>query len=209
MKEIFSLYTFRKVGIAFIVFILPCCNNTNHQSWDQVSIDPEIATNPVYVALDKQPEIFSAGENSDTLHKRSSDVINTTEENINPADSFYAKYNNCRANLIHDTLDIAIGIGSLFGGNGFSISYCNGKFITEPFSWTDIAYAGTPVPTYKIKYQRLILNKISYRIADSLYGYIDCKIIETIANRRITHLAKGYFRSRIEKADDVQEFLKQ
>jgi hypothetical protein len=99
-----------------------------------------------------------------------------------------------------DTLLINIGIGNGFGGHGFIISYKSKKFYTEPYFSTDVIYSDKVEPTYKIVYQKLILDKASYSSGDSLYGHIDFKSIETDKEKNTTeHFGKGYFRTKVTK----------
>src|SRR3982751_3950879 len=101
MKQIsFSLISTGNVGwFTFVLIILFSCNNNNQNDrWQEVLIDAGIKQNNIYQELDKQSEIFSAFEINDSLMKRTSDVAYITGGKINSSDSFYAKYNNCRAN---------------------------------------------------------------------------------------------------------------
>lgn len=187
--------------LSLVLFFTTNCKNKiagNH--WEDIITDPKISKNIIYSQLDKQPEIFSVGEEQDSLAKRTSDVAYFWGEKINQADTNYSKIYNCRAYLFHDTLSINIGFGHLFGGWGFIISCHNRKFDIRPYFVTDIVYPDAPKPSFKVVYQRLTLNKLSYKLGDSLYGKVDFKIIEATRNQNpVQHLAKGYFRTKTKK----------
>ena len=133
--------------------------------------------------------------------KRTSDVAYFGGHKLNLEDDKYSKLNNCRAYFFHsDTLSINIGIGNGFGGQGFIISYKNKNFYTHPYFWTDVIIEGEVEPKYEIVYQKLTLDKPTYSLGDSLYGYIDFKSVETDNYMNtIKHFGKGYFRTKITK----------
>jgi hypothetical protein len=175
------------------------CNSI--ERWDVVVIDPELSRVSVYKELDKQGEIFSALEKRDTSIRRSSEVAYYPgQERL---DSQYAKFNNCRAfyfpKFHSDTLLINIGIGTGFGGKGFMINYCNGKFYTKPYVSTDVVYEQMIEPVFRVVYQKLTLDKSSYKVGDSLFGRIDFKSIEIDGLKTKEHLGKGYFRTKVTK----------
>jgi len=190
--------------IAAMVFIMlyetSCHSRVQQNRWNEAVIDRKLSENMIFFQLDKQTEIFSFGEKQDSLIKRTSDVAYLTGEKINLPGSSYSKYNNCRANLVHDTLRISIGIADGFVGWGFVIEYYDKNFCTEPYHWTDADDPYAPKPTYRIVSQNLTLNKAVYKIGDSLYGQVSFKTIETNRDiNAIEHLAKGSFRTKVER----------
>jgi len=189
--------------IAAMVFIMlyetSCHSRVQQNRWNEAVIDRKLSENMIFFQLDKQTEIFSFGEKQDSLIKRTSDVAYLTGEKINLPGSSYSKYNNCRANLVHDTLRISIGIADGFVGWGFVIEYYDKNFCTEPYHWTDADDPYAPKPTYRIVSQNLTLNKAVYKIGDSLYGQVSFKTIETNRDiNAIEHLGKGSFRTKVE-----------
>jgi len=190
--------------IAAMVFIMlyetSCHSRVQQNRWNEAVIDRKLSENMIFFQLDKQTEIFSFGEKQDSLIKRTSDVAYLTGEKINLPGSSYSKYNNCRANLVHDTLRISIGIADGFVGWGFVIEYYDKNFCTEPYHWTDADDPYAPKPTYRIVSQNLTLNKAVYKIGDSLYGQVSFKTIETNRDiNAIEHLGKGSFRTKVER----------
>lgn len=185
----------------FATICLTNCTKKQNSQWDTAEIDAAIIQDSIYKELDKQPELFSALEMQDSSMKRTSDVSYFSGHKLNLQDDKYAKFNNCRAYLFHsDTLLIIIGIGNGFGGHGFIISYKSEKFYAEPYLTTDVISPDEEKPTYKIVYQKLILDKASYSLGDSMYGHIDFKSIETDKENNTTeHFGKGYFRTKVTK----------
>lgn len=193
----------RLVIYFFTTVYLAGCANTTQQAdqWGTVETDTAIYQNPVYRELDKQPENFSAYENSDSLLKRTSDVAYLNEHELELQDYRFAKYNNCRAYFLKpDTLSINIGWGDLFGGRGFMIYLKDKKFYAKPYVATDVFDIRDIGPAYKVVYQKLILNRTNFAVGDSVYGYIDFKSVETdAASNTLAHYGKGYFRTKVKK----------
>ena len=187
----------------FYLSALLCLVNCTHQKhnapWATAVIKSDIIHNPVYKELDEQPELFSIFEMGDTLNKRTSDVAYFSNYKLNK-DGKFSKVNNCRAYmLLSGTLSIGIGIGNGFGGQGFIVKYKNRRFNTEPYYFTDLIIEGEVKPIYKIVYQKLLLDKPSYTMGDSLYGYTEFKSIETENQKHTSEqFGKGYFKSIIK-----------
>ena len=189
--------------ILFYISASLCLTNCTHKKyntqWSAAEIKADIIYNPVYKELVLQPELYSVFELEDSSSKRTSDVAYFRDYKVNQ-NGKYSKINNCRAYiLLSGTLSIDIGIGKGFGGQGFIVKYKNRRFNTEPYYFTDLIIEGEVKPTYEIVYQKLILDKPSYTMGDSLYGYIEFKSIETDNQKHTSeHFGKGYFRSIIK-----------
>ena len=205
MKTAFSILTVNRQIISFLLllFIVVCASSckskSQHKQWDNASIDPTITQSTSFKLLNQESEVFSGLEKEDTLAKRTSGVLYFTNGHINLSDSNSARLNNCRAYFFHgETLSINIGIGNGFGGWGFIINYRDKKFYAEPYYSTDVIIVGEPEPVYEILYQKLTLDKPSYKVGDSLFGKIDFKTIEIDQDKtKIEHSGKGYFRSKV------------
>jgi len=116
-------------------------------------------------------------------------------------DDKYSKLNNCRAQFNKSNiLIINIGISNGFSGWGFTISYRNKKFYTEPYSFTDMVIPDEVEPTYQIIFQKLTLDKANYKLGDSVYGRVEFKSIETDKeNKKIEHFGIGNFRTKVKR----------
>ena len=205
MKNAFSNLTVNRQIISLslflfiVVFASSCKSKSQQKQWDNASIDPTIIQSNSFKLLNRESEVFSALEKQDSLAKRTSGVFYFTKGHVNLSDSNSAKFNNCRAYFFHgDTLSINIGIGNGFGGWGFIINYKDKKFYAEPYYSTDVIMVGEPEPVYEILYQKLTLDKHSYKLGDSLFGNIDFKAIEIDQDKnKIEHSGKGYFRTKV------------
>jgi hypothetical protein len=186
--------------VLLLILVLSNCQNKKQSNdWDYDKIDSNIKKDVSYKRLDTQSEILSFFEKGDSTRKRTSGVSYFSAENINLKDTTYSTYYNCRAYFDKsDTLSINIGIQSGFGGYGFIIRYKHNKFNTKAYLWSDGDIGQKNKPIHKLVYQKLILDKISYTIGDSLFGEIDFKSFETDKEGRITqHYGKGNFRTKV------------
>ena len=181
--------------------LLFCSSKKVNNQWDIVEIDSTIPKNSIYRFLDTQQEIILGLVETDSLMKKSSDVMYNVSNQQNLEQEKHLNNNNCRAYFFNsDILSINIGISDGFCGEGFIINYKNKRFYTEPYYFTDVIFLNKVEPTYKIIYQNLILDKPIYSLGDSMYGYIDFKSIETKNGKKLTeHFGKGYFRTKVTK----------
>jgi hypothetical protein len=190
------------VLVLILAFMISCRENKQKQQWDTADIDTNLNKNPAFSQLDNQVEIFSAFMKHDTTSKRTSAVYYFTKGHVNLQDSNSARLNHCTANFSSndDKLSINIGIGNGFGAYGFIINYKNKKFYTKPYYTTDSELPDKTKPSFKVLYQKLILDKSSYKPGDSLYGKINFKTIEIDKNgNKIDHSGNGYFRTIVRK----------
>ena len=189
--------------IVYTTICLSNCTSKNDESqWDSVLIDSNIKKDIVYTQLDKQNEIFSELDNSNSVMKRTCAVEYLTDKKLNPGE-FKPTANICKAYYLNsDTLLIDIGISTLLGGRGFVVSYKNSQFYTRPYFLTDVIYPddgkGEVEPTYKIVYQKLVLDKLNYNVGDSLHGKVEFKSVEINEhNMKTEYYGKGYFRTKV------------
>ena len=150
----------------FILLIFSICSCNNSKNWDEVVIDKNISQDRVYKRLDTEQEIFSIFE-PDTFRKKSSDVEYLIGENM-PDE--YSKMYDCHAFFKLDTLWIRISSSTDgHSSHGFIIKYKENTFFTEPYYWQDAEIPDEYLPTYKLVYQKLVLDKSNYKTGDSLY----------------------------------------
>jgi hypothetical protein len=174
MKKIFFVLT----CILLTLLTIGCNNKTDTKQWDNAHLDPNLPKNLIYLELDKKDEIYSFYEKHDNS-RRTSNVSYLSYGIHEKRDTSFAKFNNCRAYYLgSDTLLINIGINGPFGGHGLIIKYINKRFNTEAYMHTDLIIEGETAPNQKIRYQKLSLNKIAYKIGDSLFGKIEFKSID-------------------------------
>jgi hypothetical protein len=152
--------------------------------------------------MDTKKELMTFPDQDSTL-KRSSMVSFLMGEKHNRQDSLNSSYNTCTAYFSTlDTLHIDIGLHDLLGGWGFNISYHNRRFYTEGYKYSDIVYQGKlDKPQHWVIHQELTLDRTSYKVGDSLYGYIDFKAMErNELGDTIVYNGKGKFRAKVIKS---------
>jgi hypothetical protein len=182
-------------NFAFGICLFSSCQSS---AQNRIFIQADIAKNRIYKKLDKQKDTREFGVDT-TLQPKTSDVKYLNNRNGSLKDTTSARIYNCRSSLKQDTLSINIGIGTGFVGWGFTIYSRKQFFNIEPYYWTDAVIVGAPKPTFKIITQSLILNKAQYMVGDSIWGNVKFKIMEKDGSQTITHIADGYFRSKVTK----------
>ena len=184
--------------VCFIFCLLSCSTKKKKIQENLLGFDSTIMRQAVYKKMDGEKELL-CDANRDSSPKRTSDVAYFAHGRFNYTDSNSARNNRCNVILHGDTLSIRFGCKGWPVSSGFVIHYQNNRFYTEPYYSTDEVFENEPKPVYDLVYQRLILDKRTYRKDDSLYGRIDFKSIEM--NRyigRIEHTGTGYFRTKVQ-----------
>ena len=192
-----------KIVISFVIVLFACEQKDKVvvktiSKWDYAKYDPKIPLNPIFKKLNQEKELYGLLDARDSILKRSSSVayFSKGEDTIN---NNYYRNNKCIARMTTDTLYVSIGMGSGFSGSGSQIKYFKKKFYVEPFRWTDASLGKEFESTYKLNKQELILDKVEYKIGDSIFGRIEFESIETDFNKKRTiKKGKGYFRGKIK-----------
>lgn len=178
--------------IFFVLILVNSCSTS--KKWESVKIDSELKFNPEFKKLDFQNELFDfdSWSKNDAIFKKSSDIHYTIEyPEFNEAVEAKTK---CRSHFHKKKLVVYCGNNNGSGGEGFTISYQDKKFLIKEKGHTDVMILYEP--KQEIILQSLILDKETYKEGDSIYGYVDFKIIRTdIENFVSIHEGKGYFRS--------------
>ncbi|RZJ56683.1 MAG: hypothetical protein EOO45_28490 [Flavobacterium sp.] len=194
------MYT--KYIVIIALFATACSIKQEQQQLDKAPfvVEPVIKQNPVYKLLDQQKDFqeIPVPEGDSVILDARTSYVKYSRDDFNKDTSWHRTY-NCRSIIKNDTLMVRIGIGNLFTSTGFLMKCNNGQFNILPFYSTDVVVENPPQPKFKVIYQQLTLDKNSYALGDSLYGNVQFKIIEHINGETITHLADGYFRSKVKK----------
>lgn len=168
------------------------------QKWDYAKYNSKISLNPIFEKLDQEKELYGIFDSKDSILKRSSSVAYFSKAEDTIGNKYY-RFNKCKARMTTDTLYINIGMGSGFSGSGSQIKYFKKKFYIEPYHWTDASIGKEFESTYKLNWQSLILDKVEYKIGDSIFGRIEFESIEIDFNKKQTiKKGKGYFRGEIK-----------
>lgn len=183
------------ICLACNVLFINGCQRLEQSS---IVIQADMAKNPIYKKLDKEEDNWEFG--TDTLPKpKTSNVKYVNDRNHSLKDTTYARSYNCKSSLKDGVLKIRIGSNSGFVGEGFWIDCEGQRFSIKPYYSTDAIPINPPKPTFKAIEQNLILNKPQYMVGDSIWGKVKFKIIEQNGDQTITHIADGYFRSKVTK----------
>jgi hypothetical protein len=198
------MYIFRLFSSLFTIALLfTACTKKHIEKWDTIKVNPNLSKDSIFTKMDKQKEFIIFPKFDSTL-KQSSRVAILIGEKHSRADSLNSSFSTCKA-YFHkaDTLNIHIGLDGPFGGSGIDISYHNNKFNTKGYQYSDVVPSGKlEKPLHWVIHQQLVLDKASYKIGDSLYGYIDFKVKErNEIGDTVVYSAQGKFRAKVLKYD--------
>lgn len=186
-------------SIFLTIALFTSCKNQHSEKWDVVTIDLDMSKDSIFALMDAKKELNTFPAQDATL-KRSSTVSILIGEHHSKQDSLNSSYNTCAAYFSKaDTLRIDIGLRGLFGGTGFNINYHNRRFYIKGYQYSDVIYQGKlDKPEHWVIHQKLILDKTSYKVGDSLYGYVDFKAMErNEVGDTIVYNGKGKFRAKV------------
>ena len=126
----------------------------------------------------------------DTVHQYHTALCSTNHQGEHSV-------NYCDAFLLNDTIKIVFPpeLPAYFGGLSllvFKKSFQSRFFAVYPFPYLDLSW--------KIKMQKLILDKESYNLGDTIKGYIEVEFVEFMTRRfhkkaKIKYYFKGYFKT--------------
>ncbi|MGF7079344.1 hypothetical protein [Mucilaginibacter sp. UYCu711] len=194
--NIFSLSL--RLPVWICIAFIGCFNTACHKiEAGNIIINADITKNPVYKKLDKERDYPEVGYYA---WPKTSDVSYFNDRFQKLTDTINARNYNCKSFVIDSVLKINIGISDGEEWSGFTINCRNHLFDVKPYFGTDNIVLGKPEPTFDVIEQSLALNKSNYSIGDSIYGKVKFKIIEKGADAKVTHIAEGYFRSKVTKA---------
>ncbi|MBO9658008.1 MAG: hypothetical protein J7527_04210 [Chitinophagaceae bacterium] len=181
----------------------------NGRYWETLEVDDQLPANSIYKKLDSTQEIFSGLElpgTTDKTMKRSSGVEHyETSRDFFDGQDHYSRDNigsmsNCKAYIKRDTLHISIGVETGFGGSGFDIFVFGNMYITMPYHYDDILDSNEKEPFNVPLWQKLVLNKKTYSVGDSLYGYVSFgSVFYNEYGSASGQRAKGFFRAKIKE----------
>jgi hypothetical protein len=200
---------FKIILIAFsllisILFLLSChSNKANKEDWreiqsfihDTFKIDPGIREQ-ADLLMEGEPEVEMFDDMTDKIantRKKSSTVtITVLHDNINEIDK--SGVLRCIAYLNHDTLVINNNFNTGFSGKGVVIKYTGKKLSSDIYEFTDVVIPDEEKPKLIIEKQKLALDKSSYAVGDSLYGYLYLRMID---QNKVKYYAQGFFRAKV------------
>nr|WP_294794565.1 hypothetical protein [uncultured Mucilaginibacter sp.] len=182
------------MAVISIIMLITACDKKDQ---DDFVVDPKIQSNPVYKKLNKERDAKERFILDAVPSLKTSDVFYVNDRDSITADSSSARNFNCVVYLKADTLQIDIGRGTGYGGRGF-VAACNNKqFTITPYYSTNVIKPYEPTSTFNVLQKYMALNKEKYNAGDSIFGKVKFKIIEQDGEKKITHTAEGYFRSKV------------
>ncbi len=192
------------VQLIIFVFFFTNCKQNKKQEGRQLSnviVNNNIRYDSVFKKLNMLNEFIFPSDYRDIQNKRSCDILYYTGNLNDIRNNDNIRKYKCTAHFYKsDTLYIMIGYSDGFSSHGFIINYINKKFYTKIHSSNDMVSDNNDnLPIYNTIYQKLILDKYSYQVGDSIFGKVDFKIQEYDNDSRNEYNGKGYFRAKIIK----------
>lgn len=113
----------------------------------------------------------------------------------------YAYYENS------DTLKIDVSNFKMYSGYGFEIRYIKGRYYIQPYFETHNNLNDPRDDRVEMVDQNLILNKVKYKVGDSLYGkiYFHGNVMDF---ENSTQFGQGYFRAKVYDLGKFQDSIK-
>ena len=190
----------------YALFFLSCAKENEKMesayTFEKVKIDSTIKDDEIFRWLSIQNDFDMS---HDGIRKKTSAAQYYSKRKDELEIPSYYFYNNCRAEIIKDTLIIRIGTTTYLSDHGIKIKYKNGKFNSVPFQSYDIVLPNSMLKpmVYYYRNRKLILNKYHYKSGDSVFGRIHTEIEEPLQKNSIgnefiiEHFADGFFKAKI------------
>lgn len=170
-------------------------------SFDSIKIKESLNKNEIFRWLDTQSDYVDSS--SEPRTKTSAALYYWKEKDSLEIPEYYF-YNNCRAEIVQDTLIIRIGTTNYLADYGMKVKYKNEKFNVQPYRSNDVLF-DDPFNREKniVRNRTLILDKKHYKNGDSIYGRIHAEIEQAEAKNSlgesfvIEHIVDGFFRAKV------------
>jgi hypothetical protein len=203
MKKIWNLL--------LLLFLLGCSNSKeknaeqgiNKEDVNELKVQPyEVVDNLkdelAFEFMDEQEEPLGLYEN-DSKGKATTSL--TQVYAFDSAEMLHVQIKNrCRAWIMDDTLHISLS--SPYAGVGVKLQAINGNYMVQPytnFAPDVVIYDENghlpPPPQIDIQRVKLVLDKNSYVVGDSVLGYL---YLRALIGENSKHYVQGYFRAKIE-----------
>ncbi|WP_312820746.1 hypothetical protein [Kaistella carnis] len=186
----------------WILIILSSCEKEfKVHGYEKFKIDKNINKNSAFHIMNKNAE-FDFGYRFRQIQKnqKRSNNLNITTE-LGGIKNNYKKFNsqsyflNDFENKKTDTLLILVDNFDGYSGIGVNLKIYKKLFKQDYTESSDVIVSNKKRDSVIVIENELVLNKISYKIGDSIHGYLNLKMIKN--EEKIS--AKGYFRTKISK----------
>ena len=177
----------------------------NAYTFSKVKVSAAIKDDQIFHWLDSQNDFNMSGE---VVRKKSSAALYYSKLKDELEIPPHFSINNCRSEIVNDTLVIRIGSTTYLSDYGMEIKYKNGKFFTIPFRTNDMIDFNElkkkkSKEVFFSRNRKLILDKYNYKTGDSVFGRIHAEIEElkkkNFKNKYYTteHFVDGFFRAKV------------
>lgn len=203
-SSILKIYniTIKVISVYIIIQALTSCKKENLiAGYDSIIFDKTIEENQIFRKFDDSLE-FDFGYRFLVIElnqKRSNNLIINTDlggkknmyNEFNSQSFFINDFNDSKT----DTLLIRISNFDGYSGNGLHIKKYQDQFKVEYSEPSDVVVQNKKKDFIKIIESKLILNHKSPKINDSIFGYVELKMIKN----EETINAEGFFRCKIKE----------
>ena len=191
------------------LFILSCNKDKTIINPEDLEIDKKIKVNPnikedtAFKFLNTLPETYNFLDEVIPNARKTSNVHFNYGKDVEPAEHYYSVNNKTDAlKKGNDSLIISIGTADGYSGNGVNLIIKDNVFRSIYYRFIDVSSYDDKKPKNIILSQDLILDKLNYRVDDSIYGHISFK--SQYINERsdtIIVVAKGHFRAKVREGE--------
>lgn len=181
---------------------------TDKKFWQQFEVDAAISKNSIFKSLDSLKDPWNIFDDTTKNNLRTISLHHYITSCETYENQFFKNtievgdISRCNAYIDkkgHKLL-LRIGYSPGFSGWGFDINIDGDKFISIPYYFDDVIWGyETDAVNYPLT-QKLILNRPSFSLNDSIYGHISFKsVFFNEYSFPSKHDVKGYFRAKVEE----------
>ncbi len=180
------------------MFFLECTPKEQTQTGlGKFSVDTNLSKHDIFKNLSEYPELKLFNHEKMESATRTAHIIQKisySDTFYHPSGSFHFEDYKCKAEYQGDTLFIWLNNNNGYFGNGVLAEVIRNRFLIKDIDPKTLKGEVTFIhstPTY----QKLILNRSTFKRGDSIYGFIEytSKIDSTITKNFV-----GYFRTKIK-----------
>lgn len=182
--------------IFLLLFVVISCTESylspNQLPFNKIKVDGEVKFSPEIKKLRKEFETQSFLEVFEKQKKiKSTNVISESILTGEKKTVFFDRY-RCFAQIYQKKLNIFISYNNGLGGGGLKIIRNKDLFSIRPSSWDDIGGSEND-SRYHITYQYLTLDKLDYKVGDSIFGKVNVEILQFFPEVKYEYDGKKFY----------------
>lgn len=170
-----------KTIIFLLLFVVISCTesyvNPNQLLFNKIKVDHQVKFSSEIKKLSKEFETPSFLDRFEKQKKIKSTNVESESISTNEKKAFNFNQYRCFARIEDNELNVFISYNSGVGGGGLKIIKNKDLFSIRPLSWNDIGGSEND-NRYQISYQYLTLDKLDYKIGDSIFGKLNVEILQ-------------------------------